>query len=86
MKDDLAVVVRCKTQLTFVQSIVSSEKSNEVIANKFLENLRNDGEDRYRSVIFNIVFTPLFVNRSGTSQFELSWADTVKDQFMSSKA
>ena len=56
---------------------MGSEKSNEVITNMFLENLRKDGKDRYRSVIVNIVFTPLFVNQSDTSQFELSWADTV---------
>ena len=55
---------------------MGSEKSNEVIANMFLENLRKDGKDRYRSVIVNIVFIPLFVNRSDTSQFELSWTDT----------
>ena len=30
-----------------------------------------------RSVIVKIGFTPLFVNRSDTSQFELSWADAV---------
>ena len=48
---------------------MGSEKSNEVIA--------EDREDRYRSVIVNIVFTPLFVDRSDTSQFELSWADAV---------
>ena len=56
---------------------MGSEKSNEVIANMLLKNLRKDREDRYRSVIVNIVFTPLFVNRSDTSQFELSWADAV---------
>ena len=56
---------------------MGSEKSNEVIANMLLKNLRKDREDRYRSVIANIVFTPLFVNRSDTSQFELSWADAV---------
>ena len=42
---------------------MGSEKSNEVIANMFLEDLRKDGKDRYRSVIVNIVFTPLFVNK-----------------------
>ena len=56
---------------------MGSEKSNEVIANMLLKNLRKDGEDRYRSVIVNIVFTPLFVNWSDSSQFELSWADAV---------
>ena len=56
---------------------MGSEKSNEVIANMLLKNLRKDREDRYRSVIVNIVFTPLFVDRSDTSQFELSWADVV---------
>ena len=56
---------------------MGSEKSNEVIGNMLLKNLRKDREDRYRSVIVNIVFTPLFVNRSDTSQFELSWADAV---------
>ena len=54
-----------------------SEKSNEVFADMFLENLRNDREDLYRSVTVKIGFTPLFVNRSDTSQFELSWADAV---------
>ena len=54
---------------------MGSEKSNEVIANLLLKNLRKDREDRYRSVIVNIVFTPLLVNRSDTSQFELNWAD-----------
>ena len=56
---------------------MGSEKSNEVIANMLLKNLRKDREDQYRSVIVNIVFTPLFVNRSDMSQFELSWADAV---------
>ena len=56
---------------------MGSDKSNEVIANMLLKNLRKDREDRYRSVIVNIVFTPLFVDRSDTSQFELSWADAV---------
>ena len=47
------------------------------MANMLLKNLRKDWEDRYRSVIVNIAFTSLFVDRSDTSQFELSWADVV---------
>ena len=39
-----------------------SEKINEVFADMFLENIRNDREDWYRSVIVNIGFTPLFFN------------------------
>ena len=53
------------------------EKSNEVVSDMFLENLRNDREDCHRSVMFKIGFTLLFVNRSDVSQFELSWADAV---------
>ena len=54
-----------------------SEKSNEVFADMFLKKLGNDRQDSYRSVIVKIGSTPLFVNRSDMSQFELSWADAV---------